>query len=466
MAIDRSLRAMAVAAKRCPEGHSWREIADGIGQKSWKRCRAWFLRWPKGEQAGACPICHRAGSSFEEHGNYAEATVTDERITTLDELLARCAVDLETWAVRDWGVKKWEVGAKIKEGHLEWTAGALDGHLTYKGLGVQDLWSVWAKFIRRAPVQILPAVQPAMVAVSWAAPADKEREGAERAFVICDCQFGFRKRVRDAKLVPFHDRRVLDVALQICEDEQPDLILFLGDTADLADWSGKFIKEPSFYFTTQPMVLEVPWWLAQFRERCQDARIVVSQGNHEARMPNALLTHLAAAYGLRAADELELPPQMSLPRLWALHQLGVEWAGGYPDDEVWLSPWLRAKHGNKASAQPGGTARAQLVAGVSTIFAHAHRKESASAIVMAQGGPRTIHAYSPGCACHRDGRVPGHKRDDNWQQGLGLVAFTEDGMFAAQDTEVVEGRALWGGRVYEARERLGDLQRDLPGWNW
>jgi hypothetical protein len=86
--------------------------------------------------------------------------------------------------------------------------------------------------------------------------------------------------------------------------------------------------------------------------------------------------------------------------------------------------------------------------------------------VRTLAGTRTIMAYTPGCACHVDGRVPGHSVDHNWQQGLGMAEYTADGHLAVVDTEVVEGAAVWRGRLWEARERLEDLRRDIEGWNW
>jgi len=409
---------------------------------------------------------HRHRVEFSESGNYAEA-ISVGRITTLDQLLEACAADLSIWKVHDWGAKKWEVGAKSKEGYMRWGDGKIvDGSLDYKGIVVQDLWSVWAKFTRRKLQPLLPVITP--ITCNYTPPPTPKPSPCEykRSMVICDLQSGFRRRLQDAKLIPFHDRRVLDLALQVCRDEQPEYIIFAGDTADLADWSDRWVKEPSFYFTTQPMILEIHWWLRQFREACPNSQIVLCQGNHEDRVPKMMLTHLVSSYGLRAADEIELPPQLSLPRLWALHELGIEWSGGYPDEEYWLTPWLRVRHGHRVSATPGATARIMLEYGVSTIFAHCHRKEWASRTLTTSDGPNIIHAWSPGCACHIDGRVPGHKKGDNWQQGLGEVMFTDDGLMSTMDASITEGSMIWNGRIYHARDRLPDLRRDIPDWNW
>jgi hypothetical protein len=74
-------------------------------------------------------------------------------------------------------------------------------------------------------------------------------------------------------------------------------------------------------------------------------------------------------------------------------------------------------------------------------------------------------AYCPGCVCRIDGAVPGKRKAMNWQQGFALVDVWGDD-FTIYDVEVRQGRAVWGGRVYEARDRVEDLRRDLPEWNW
>jgi hypothetical protein len=183
-------------------------------------------------------------------------------------------------------------------------------------------------------------------------------------------------------------------------------------------------------------------------------------------MKDAIMTHLRAAYGLRAADEFELPPALSPQRLLALHALGVEWVGEYPNDASWLGDSLKLHHGDVAKAVPGATARGIVEkSDVSVIFGHIHRKERVSRTLHVRDSQRTIMAYCPGCVCRIDGAVPGKRKAMNWQQGFALVDVWGDD-FTIYDVEVRQGRAVWGGRVYEARDRVEDLRRDLPEWNW
>jgi hypothetical protein len=82
-------------------------------------------------------------------------------------------------------------------------------------------------------------------------------------------------------------------------------------------------------------------------------------------------------------------------------------------------------------------------------------------------GKIVTFAYCPGCACHIDGRVPGSKPGDNWNQGFSLGEYDANGGLASVQLIPVEnGRAIWDGQLFAASDTLSDLRRDLPDWNW
>lgn len=442
------------------------QLAEKYGRVK-RTIRSWKTKLRRGGKLGdVAQEAPQEKVAFREIENYAEASCTSDRIKSLDGLLEASAVDLTIWRVKDWGVKKWEVGAKLKYGDLAWEGGKATGWQQHKGLGVQELWSVWAKFIRREPQPIEPVVRPVECSVSYATPPTPKTTGVSRSLVFADPQFGFSQEVTSAKLEPFHDRAVLDLILQMAVHLRPDRIDILGDWFDFVMWTDRFLRSPKFEYTTQPAICEGHWWLRQFREGCPGAKITLLEGNHDARMRKALMTHLRAAYGLKPADEMELPAALSPERLLALHRLGIEWVGHYPNGAVWLNDHVKLEHGAVARNQPGATARAVVESSdVSTLFGHCHRRERASRTLHLHGGARDITAVSPGCACRIDGAVPGVKDRQNWQQGAAVVDYTDEDHSSAL-VEIRNGRALFGGEVYEARDRIGDLRDDLPDWNW
>ncbi len=461
-----------VAAGRCGR-HTWAEIGAFFNRSQHTVRVRYYQNRDAGAASEPCPLCAVGarpeagpGHSFEVAGNYATASSTDSRIRTLEDLCAACGVDLTVWQVCYWKAGTWEGFAKNEDKDLRFTAGVIDGHARSAGVIIETLYRTEARFVRREPAPVRPAVQPIACPVTYARPAvPAPGDGVQRGLLLADPQFGFRRDLYTGRLTPFHCRLALDLALQLAAAVQPERIAWLGDILDLAAWSDKFVRSPDFYFTTQPAVLEAHWWLRQFREACPEARIDVFEGNHDFRMRTALALHLAEACELRPADQLDLPPSLSPERLLALHKLGIGWVGDYPAGEGWFGP-LRLQHGEIARKPPGATARAVVEdSDVDTAFGHIHRNELVSRRARTRAGYRVVRSYCPGCLCRVDGTVPGSKPGDNWQQGIGLVEFTAE-RFSIHDLPVEDGGLVWDGRLFQARDRLADLRADVPGWAW
>lgn len=282
-----------------------------------------------------------------------------------------------------------------------------------------------------------------------------------RALIVNDPQVGFRRRLHTSELSPFHDRRVLDLALQVAEEEGIDHVSFGGDCLDLSEWSNKFLPEPEFFWTTQPAVIEWAWWLSQFRAAKPEAEFYQLEGNHDARLINLIVTNMRQAYRLKAVDELTLPPSLSVPRLLALHQLGVEYVGGYPDNGYWLNSNVYITHGDVVRSAPGATAleltRRQAF---TTIFGHIHRRELVARRMKTAEGDLVYSAFCPGCVCHVDGRVPGSKSDQQWQQGFAVIEYTENAETIIP-IAVQDGTMMYNGRIWQARERDAEIDSVL-----
>jgi len=291
-------------------------------------------------------------------------------------------------------------------------------------------------------------------------------DGIKSALVLPDTHWGFKRDQHTGKLTPFHDRRALGVALALAASYPFDTLIFLGDTLDLAEWSDKFTRTPDFYFTTQGAIIEAAWWLARFRAALPAAEMGVIEGNHDERMRDAIARHLSAAYHLRPATEINLPPALSVPRLLGLDAINARWVGDYPNGEFWLNDRLVCIHGDKARAGPGDTAKAMVSNAVrSVVFGHIHRIERATRTLDERDGSRVISAVSPGCLCRVDWTVPGHARGQNWQQGLSVAHYKPDGWHAIETINIDEGSAVWAGNVYQSQDLLDQIRTDT-GWDF
>lgn len=284
------------------------------------------------------------------------------------------------------------------------------------------------------------------------------------AVLLPDPQIGFRK-YEDGTLDPFHDEIAINTALAIMaylEDSYGvSQVVNLGDFLDLSQ-QGRFIQEAYFQQTTQPSIDYGHLFLAKQRATCPDAKIVLVEGNHDARFSKFVLVNAAAAYGLRRANIPGAWPVLSVPYLLRCDELDVEYIDAYPAGEWWINTRLRAIHGNKVRSS-GSTANALVKDNphISTVFGHVHRLESHYKSTHDRSGPIRSVAASPGCLCRVDGAVPsfgsGVGTDgkpathwEDWQQGMGVVWYREDGRFSLDMIHIIDGVALYHGREFRA----------------
>lgn len=303
-----------------------------------------------------------------------------------------------------------------------------------------------------------PVVQQAKpTLIKPPATTRRSRGKWKTAVILPDPQIGYRRR-EDGQFEPFHDVAAINVALKVVGELNPDVIVNLGDTLDLPEW-GKYLKEPGFYFTTQPTLDYAHEFLARQRAAAPRAEIHMLEGNHDFRLTKGLMENAIAAFGLRQAKAPEGWPVMSVPHLLRLDELGVQYHSGYPAGEVWINDRLVCIHGIKVRS--GGSTASAVVndSRASTIFGHVHRIELQHKTHATRHGPLKTYAATPGCLCRVDGAVPSVKSGvdvlgrplqnwENWQQGFAVVTYEEgDGPHSIELAHIQDGRAFFRGEV-------------------
>lgn len=365
------------------------------------------------------------------------------RIKTLQQALEEFKVDLDVWFVSEYKINKWEVAAKQ------------DGVLV-----VEPLFQIKADLKRKVRFPSSVVIQPVRITSCASKQPTRRRSNTQKIIVVPDMHIGFTRNLKTGELNPFHDRLAISAALQVTQDFHPDTIVFLGDMLDLAEWTDKFVRSPEFYNTTQPAIIELSWWLSQFRNACKNARIIALEGNHEARLSTMINVHLSSAYQLHPSS-VEIPV-MSINNLCDLERLGIEYIGGYPS-AFWIDG-IRFEHGVNVSQQPGDTAkRVVLRSSENVVFGHTHRIERATRSMWIGEKQKAITALSPGCLCRLDCVVPGHKRGQNWQQ-----AFTKIHTGNLPQFEIIgieNGKCLHCGNIYTGIDVVKTLAKDT-GWNF
>lgn len=369
-------------------------------------------------------------------------------IKTLDDLIREHKIDIENWVIAQRDERAWGVPMKLRK-----LAGKPEEQVIVHEPIVVQLHYVSVRLLKKEPEAIEPVVQP----VELYPPVVQKRKGrvpaVKRALIAGDAQMGFRRRMHTTELTPFHDRRIFDLITQMLTLERFDDVLLAGDWNDLSEWSAKFTAEPEFYWTTQPMIIEQAWWLSQWRQAAPNARFLYFEGNHDKRMRDLLVSNYKQAYGLRPEDELRLPPSLSIERLLCLHKLEIEYLTGYPDNKFWLNENLAVQHGDIVrNSTPGATSQAYLRKKTyTTIYFHTHRREMAAKTMETSTGRYEQTAFSAGCCCHVDGRVPGSTSESQWQQGVCVVEYTDESENIIP-VAINEGKAIYGGKQLQAAD--------------
>ena len=366
------------------------------------------------------------GYSVEGKGNQMQlSSKKGFRVRTLEQLLQACQVDLDVWEVDHHIVNTWE------------NYSVADGH--------QTLYQVKAWLIRKKPVAIQPTVDPVVIKVDQ---SDYDLTMTDDfILVISDPQIGFTKSLRTAKLTPFHDRRALQLAVDIAAINRPEYIALIGDFFDLADWSDKFLRTPSYRFTTQPALEEAAWWLGKLRAASPGSKIFMLEGNHEKRMADMIAKYNPECYEIRPVNSVEGWPVISIPYLLGLDELDIEWIPGWPGNRKVIDGVV-FEHGVKYDKRSGGTVRKVLDDTVqSRVVGHSHKSELAWRRLPGTG--EVIFGVSCGCSCHVDGRVPGSDEDKNWTQGLVLIS-RPNGTMVPHLVPVQDGQAYYFEEIYES----------------
>jgi len=428
------------------KGMEWRQIGKSVGITP-QAARRRYQRYKEQKEKKAIGDVDIREDAITQTNttNTKELESKSARIKTLDQLIEACEIDLAEWVI-DWHiVNKWEVGAKDDSGEIV----------------ISPLFQVKVKLVRKDPISLFPTITPIEVkelpvVVTKEVPS-RHVNRVKRALVFGDAHVGF-VRAEGGKLIPYHDRKAMNLVLQLLYEQDFHNIVILGDILDLPNFSDHFVRMPEFYNTAQASVIEATTWLKEIREAAPSADITYIEGNHEVRINKGLAKYIPAAYDLKPGDEIDLPALLSVERLLSLQKMSINMVGDYPDGEKWLGERIVCTHGNIARATSGGTTSAMVRdVGHTTVFGHIHRIELVARSIHSRRGVENIYSFSPGCLCSLDGLVPGVKAKNNWQQAMGEICYTDSEVLAITPLPIQNGRMMYRGVILEAADRNKEM---------
>jgi len=385
----------------------------------------------------------------------AEAAVkADEEIVfTSDGMVLSAGLMMATaWGEDDWRAWLAEKGTDPEE--VTFTFGVTsspNGGYWNKLLNVKKKNFVDGQELPKWPVIQKPATVYKLRPVTPTPRATKFKT----AVVGADTQIGFDMD-NAGNLIPYHDDAAIDLFQQIVGLENPDQTIIAGDILDLTE-QGRWAQEERFARTTQPSLERGRLFAAETRARTSGV-IQWIEGNHDKRMQSFMEANAKSAMGLRRAGYPDEWPAMSLPFLIGLDEFDTGYTDAYPAGAHWICDDLRVIHGTKSVAK-GSTASqyANETPHISTIFGHSHRLEVQSKTIFDRAGKIRTMNVNPGCLCRVDGMVPsvhgarhldGSKATywENWQQGVTVIRYRDDGQFYVELVQIDSGRAFHGGQ--------------------
>lgn len=340
--------------------------------------------------------------------------------------------------------KTWEVAAFDREAN-DWTTHTLHS---------------W-EHTPEVPEDWVPAT-PARITPSKRKPAVRDHR---TLFVFSDAQIDYR-RLEDGSLEPIHDERAVRVAHLLCRDVQPDQIINLGDTVDLASLSRFKADSNHFQRTLGPAFQRVHNMYAQFRADTPQARIIEVDSNHNTRLKDYLLKNAPDMYGFRrpGAPENE-PPMFTYGYMANLAHAGVEFISGYGAAEYlygeeYETPPIRFIHGQTNASNASVAAKeSKLNPETHLVRGHGHRLEQHTRTTRAG---HYLTSLQIGALCRITGEVPSYhsgvddrgqvvKYQEDWSQGV-LLIRDYDGEYEFVNIPIREGIALFNGRIYNGGE--------------
>lgn len=206
---------------------------------------------------------------------------------------------------------------------------------------------------------------------------------------------------------PYEDKRAVDAVAQFIEDYKPDMVISVGDEADLAPISRYSENGPDWFATD----------LGKQRDRTVEVMKMlqiqhITRSNHLDRW-FAALGRVPAFRGV---------PEFSLDAFFRFKELGIQYHS---------TPWSPAPgwllmHGDEGSlSRNAGSTAAGLAARTSqsVICGHTHRLGlvPVTHTWLGDKSPRTLWGFEAGCLADFNSPGMAYNKFKNWQQGFGLL---------------------------------------------
>lgn len=290
----------------------------------------------------------------------------------------------------------------------------------------------------------------------------------ESFFVFSDAQIGYRnilnRETGQYEHLPIHDERKMATARQLANVIRPNIIINLGDTIDLAEFS-RFDPDSDHFNngTFEHALQRVHDMYAEYRADHPEARIIEVSSNHNERFNKTVLKQFGQGYNVRRASDESQYPVLSYPYMANLEHVNVEWLDGYPvgvyiHERVGRAA-LRFAHGTETSSGMSSAASKAMKNHPETNNFQGHDHKDSEAWHVLNNG-EMVGTWVLGALCNSLGLVPGRNsavtsggqpvlNQQNWTSSIAELRLYEDGEMEVSRIMInADGSARYQGRVY------------------
>ena len=329
----------------------------------------------------------------------------------------------------------------------EWQAVGKDGEiveLEAKRYAVEPDFTEMT-YLRARPVKITPS------------RAKRPERDFTRIVAFGDAQIDYR--LYDGELHPIHDERAMKCARYIIRHLMPEIIVNLGDTIDLSQFSRYDKDSNHFYTTLQAAFDRVHEFYGELRADNPEAEIHEVDSNHNVRLGKMVLKQVSQLWGFRqAGSDPTKYPMLTYPYMANLEAHNVIWHGGYGAANYKYKDDLMMIHGNAVRSN-GSTADllSKKYPYTNIVAGHGHKSQMH---VRTKPDGTYLTAVQAPALCKITGEVPGygtgvddmghpvHNQQD-WQQGVVIIDDYGDGLYQWRTVNITEGVAFMDGVMFD-----------------
>lgn len=277
--------------------------------------------------------------------------------------------------------------------------------------------------------------------------------------VFGDAQIDYR--YIDGEYIPIHDERAMRVARLLLKANRPDVIVNLGDSVDLPQFS-RFDKDSTHFnnHTLQRSFQRVHDYYAELRADNPQAEIHEVDSNHNTRLGKFVLKNMPDLWQFRpAGTPKEAWPMLTYPYMANLDALDIKWHSGYDAAQYEYANDMIFKHGKEIRSN-GSTADLQSKKNpyANIVVGHGHKYQ---AHTRTTPDGQYLFAIQAPALCKITGEVSGYGsavddmgypvfRYQDWQQGIVFIKDYGNGVYEHEVVFIRDGKAHHNGKLYEA----------------